>query len=367
MKKNTIKIKKFFYSFMKEKVWLEKKALEGYKLCNITMGYIYEFERIKPVRLVYEIDRFHLSSQPTLSDIQKKEQLFDMAEETGWEILTFDETMTYYLCKPYDEHAGNELYNDEESRTARAERFRSVYTEQGHSLIGYALTINVLAFLLFAMEGFRADAAFIKFYLSFNIVYSTFVFIWQYICRKIGNDIYADLCLSAEEWQKKFDYSRDNVKKAKKIFVRSSALVKYLNQQAADGWYLSGVKLFSYTFTKGNPAVSTPLYYIVDNKSSVSRRLQENGLSLEKNHKDVTSQSFQWMEQSIKTAQKAGLQYICSFNKQYTIYAATDLSNAQNFQKKGIFVGWLSYGYIWFFLACGIVGGICGLVAGIIS
>lgn len=367
MEANTIKIKKMFASYMKEKIWLEEQALKGYKLCNITMGYIYEFEKIEPTRLVYEVERFDVPAQPTPGDIRRKERFMEMAEETGWEIVTWDESLTYYLCKAYDEHDVNELYNDEESRLARAARFRSSVVDLGRSIMGFALAINIIMFILFAIDGFKIDHLFTKVYLVITLVYSILTLIVQYVYKKLGDMIYTDLSMSAEEWKKKFDYSKENVKKCTKMIVRSKALVKYLNKQAADGWYLSSASMFSYTFTKEKPVSEAQVYYVIDNKSAVRRRLKAAGSSLERNKKDINNLSGEWMEQSIKTALKENLQYVCAFQRQYTVYLTTDAATAESFQKKSVPVGWMAFTTVWFVIICGLIGGIVGFIAGIMS
>lgn len=367
MEANTIKIRKMFYSCMKEKVWLEEKALEGWKLHNVKLGYIYEFEPIEPTRLVYEFERFDLSSHPSPGEIRQKEQFMDMAAETGWEILTCDEALTYYLCKPYNEHDTNELYNDIESRQLRAARFRTAFDDMGRSLLGYPLAINVIMFLLLAMEGFRVTETFTRVYLVFTLVYSTICFITQFLYKKLSDDMYAELCLSAEEWKKKFDYSRENVMKCRKVIVSSKALVRFLNKQAARGWYLSGVSMFSYTFTREAPEGQTTVYYAVDNSSSVRRRLKQSGLILERNPKDITNIGFEWLEQSIKTAQQEGMQYVCAFHKQFAIYSSPNPAAASAFQKKRIAVGWMSYSFVQFVLVCALLGGVVGFLAGMLS
>lgn len=285
--------------------------------------------------------------------------------------------MTYYLCKAYNEQDVNELYNDTESRITRASRFRSNLIAQGQSLISYAIAINLISFIIFALDGFTVNHGFSKFYMGFNILYSAFVFIWQLICRKLGNDIYCELCMSPEEWQNKFDYSKDNVKKCTKLILRSKSLIKYLDHQAQNGWYLSSAKMFSYTFTHQNPSADAialpdgmpdscpaPIHYTIDTRTTVKQRLMQSGLSLKKNYKDIDNQGFEWMEQSVKAARQSGLQYVCAWRKQYVIYCDNNLSSVQAFQSKNIFVSFMSYGLFWYLIACGLIGFLCGLIAG---
>lgn len=366
MKTDTIKITKFFMSYLKEQAWLEQKALEGYKLRNITMGLTFEFEKIEPTRLVYEIERFNLSSHPTLREIQERKQFLEMAAESGWEVITCDESLTYYLCKPYDENDVNELYNDLESRKVRAAKFRNVFHEGSQTIMKFALAINFITIFLLALEGFRAEELFTRVYVVFALVYSSFSFILHLVYKKLADDMYTELCMSKEEWQKKFNYSTKNVKKCRKFIVRSKALVKYLNKQAADGWYLSGINMFSYTFTREND-LPQPVYYVTENKYTLGKRLKKVGLSVEKNKKDIAGMGFEWLDQSVTAAEESNLNYVCAYQKQYVVYAANDMETVEKFQKKGVFVSWLSYGYAWFLLACCLIGGIGGFLAAFLS
>ncbi len=378
MKANTIKIKKLFFNYLKEQAWLEQKALEGYKLCNITFGYIFEFEKIEPTRLVYEVERFNLSSHPTLREINERRQFLEMAEESGWELVTCDESLTYYLCKPYNEQDVNELYNDIESRKVRAGKFRNIYLEMSQTIMRFALAINLITILLFAMEGFQIQETFTRIYLAVALIYSSTSYIIYFIYKRLADNIYSELCMSKEDWQKKFDDTTKNVMKCTKLIVRSKSLVKYLNKQAMEGWYLSKANMFSYTFTReGNliqSKVTAPsfgsqqtVYYVIENKSTLGRRLKNTGLSLEKNKKDIAGLGFEWLEQSVTIAKKEQLHYVCAYQKQYVVYAATDAAVAEHYQKKGVFVSWLSYGYAWFVLACMLLGGIGGFLAGMLA
>lgn len=363
MKNDTIKMTKFFFSYMKEKAWLEEKALEGYKLRNISMGIKYEFEKTEPTRLVYEIERFDLSPEPTLGEIQRKEQFLEMASDMGWEVITWDESLTYYLCKPHKENEVNELYNDDESRRNRAARFRAITVDMGRSLLGYTLLLNILMFCLYLLDGCEVDELFTRAYFVFTIVYSVATCSIQFIYKKLGDKIYAELCLSADEWKKKFDDSKNNVKKHKRIFVRSKALVNFLNKQASNGWYLTKANLFSYTFTKEQPFAGKQVYYTIENKSSLKRRLKESGRSLEKNPKDIGFLGYAWMEESANAAITQNLHYVCAFRRNYMFYTTSNPDTAKAFQKKRIFVSWLSYGYVWFLFGCALFGGICGFIA----
>ena len=76
---------KFFLSLLKERDWLEEMATQGWLLTNMTMGIIYTFKPVKPCEKVYEIERFAITSHPTVEELTARTRAFDITSQFGWE------------------------------------------------------------------------------------------------------------------------------------------------------------------------------------------------------------------------------------------------------------------------------------------
>ena len=88
---------KFFTSLAKERDWLEEMARQGFLLTNITMGVIYTFQGCEPCEKVYEVERFAISANPSITELTARTNAIDVATQFGWEMVTHDENMNYYF------------------------------------------------------------------------------------------------------------------------------------------------------------------------------------------------------------------------------------------------------------------------------
>jgi hypothetical protein len=146
MKEHLIKWK-FFLSILKERDWLEKMAETGWLLEKIDIGMRYHFKKIEPAQKVYEIDCFPIpmSGNATKQEVMARKTAFDIAKQTGWEIVTHDESMNYYFVKDKAGDESDELYNDDESKRQRAEKFHRRYAyEQPRMLLSLIVFITVI-------------------------------------------------------------------------------------------------------------------------------------------------------------------------------------------------------------------------------
>ena len=135
---------RFFLSYQKELCYLEKMAMQGWLLENISVGVIYTFRKSAPVRMLYDVDRFNLPKKPTLEEIRHKEMFLEMAQEMGWKEITHDESLTYYFAKEYVEGDVNELHNDEASRAYRARKFSSHMRKQATIMMPFLALLSLM-------------------------------------------------------------------------------------------------------------------------------------------------------------------------------------------------------------------------------
>lgn len=124
----TIKKCHYTFSFQKEKIWLEEMAAQGWFFKNVTLHFCYTFEKGIPQKGCYEIDRYNLPKNPTLTQLKEKDDFMEMAAEMGWKLLAHDEDLNYYYYKKYEENGINELYNDADARCTHGKKYYYFYT-----------------------------------------------------------------------------------------------------------------------------------------------------------------------------------------------------------------------------------------------
>ena len=76
---------KYYTSFLKERDWLEEMATQGWLLTDIKLGIIYYFKEIPPCEKVYELERFAISANPTISELTARSNAIELAKEFGGE------------------------------------------------------------------------------------------------------------------------------------------------------------------------------------------------------------------------------------------------------------------------------------------
>ena len=360
MENNRMKKTKLFISMMKEKIWLEQMALNGYKLIKMTMGMRYTFEKIEPTRLIYEIDRFNLPKNPTLREIKSKHDSIAMAEEMGWKIVLHDEDLNYYLCKEYAKGDINELYNDQESRQIHAEKYRKRYTSVGKEMLNLVIFLNTMLIIIGIIEMFDINKVGSAF--TWLVVGCTmFSVIMAVLYNKVGELYYNEFLITEEEWIKKNDYLNNDSKILRKYIFRSKTLQKFLEKEGENGWYPQKLSLTRYTFIKSE---SGRYQYIMDSKYLTNKRLKAIGASKISDPKDLGGIGNDWQVQSVEDAEKLGWKFVCAVQNQSILYRAPKANNVEQLNPNGkmSFVGILSFKTGMIFVVSGGFGFAIGLI-----
>lgn len=301
-----------YMSFMKERDWLEKMAAEGWLLKNITLGMIYHFIPIEPCEKVYEIDRFSLSSRPSMADLTAKTRALDIAVQFGWQQITHDEDMNYYFVKDKANDETDEFYDDEESRKERAKRYcRHFCVEIPFIQLSSMLIIGLCYFFLsyfshFAFLSQEASQTLLWVYLLFSLFGLLFVL---YLIT-LGEQMYTEFMMSRSEWEQYQLYHE------KKRFRTIHQMLSYLTQKNQSGFVLQEIKGNRYLFAQTNHQYQ----YFIDSKEGVKKRCKQEGLSFSDEKKDWYSQSTNWYELSIAYAAKYHLEPIALVHPSLLLY-----------------------------------------------
>lgn len=359
MENNTIKKTKLFLSIMKEKIWLEQMALEGYKLIKMTMGMRYTFEKIEPTRLIYEIDRFNLPKNPTLSEIKSKADSLSMAEEMGWQIAVHDEDLNYYFYKEYVEGDINELYNDQESRLVRAEKYRKRYSIAAKQMLNIIILINAMIILVGAVNGFSFDkigSAYTWLIVGCTIYCTIMIMFFN----KISDLYYKEFSMTKEEWLQENDYFNNNTKKVTKLILKSKSLQEFLKKEGENGWHPKKISFLKYTFVKGSGG---EYQYIMDSKYLTNMRLKAIGANIIKDSKDIGDIGNDWQVQSVNDAEQLGWEFVSAIENKMILYRAPKENNVEQLNQNGKMphIGILSYKVSLIFVISGGVGFLIGL------
>lgn len=356
---------KWFLSLVKEKLWLEEMAEQGYILDNLTLGCIFTFRKEDPIKLLYEIDRFNLPKNPTLKEIQYKEEFLNMANEMGWHVITHDEDLNYYFCKEYREEDINELYNDEESRIFHARKFKEHYNWGANQLNGLVLLFvcfTTILQVLNVVSHIDVAGAFVW----FNLIY-TILFLWlAWLMRKLGDASYKELLLTREEWT--YLYNSKQIRKVRKLVLTNRNLNHFLRKQAKNGWKLVHMTPTKYTFER---TTDEEYCYTIDTKFLTNKRRKANGNSIITDYKDWNGINNDWQIQSLKDANEKGWEYVCAFENRSVIYRKDreDEKNLLNPKKYDNSLRFISIvGFTWFvIIISGIVGFLAGLIMGYLN
>lgn len=300
---------KFFLSFLKERDWLEEMATQGWILKDMTLGMLYHFEKAEPCQKVFEIERFAVSNQATVQELNARKFAVDVATQSGWEVVTHDEEMNYYFMKDKAGDETDEFYDDEESRRVRAERYRKHYSyENPVMLLKMWLAVSCFCIPIMLMLGID----------DVNNIY----FMWCYIicsftevlCAVLsiiwGQHMYSELSLSREEWENRKRHS------VKKQFHKVQQLRSFLQEQSEFGLSLTGYENGKYLFEEDECRYN----YFIDTKACLKKRLKEQGLRYKDDSKDWSLQGLKWYEMSIADAAQYGLKPVGVINKAILIY-----------------------------------------------
>ncbi len=293
---------KLIFDFLKERDWLEEMAAEGWLLDNLTMGIFYHFKKVEPCQKVFEIDRFGLSANPQKGELTARQMAFDIAAQSGWEIVTHDEDMNYYFAKDKTGDEYDEFYDSEELRQERAEKYRRHYAvEQPRMLLTSWFAVSIIYVVLFLIMGM--DSRFIKiqtglmwFYIILTVI-EIGVILLMIVC---GENMYKGFVLTRQEWNLKKKYSQ------KKSFSKIKNLIGFLQEQDFNGLALAGYENGQYLFEESNQSYE----YCADTKKSLSKRLKAAGKKGIHDKKDWLQQSTQWHEQSMQQASAMGYELV---------------------------------------------------------
>ncbi|HPH98356.1 MAG TPA: DUF2812 domain-containing protein [Anaerolineaceae bacterium] len=108
---------RFFWHFEKEEAWLEKMALEGWRLIGVSGWGSYTFEKMTPQPLTYKID-FRQFSDP-----KAKSDYLALFEDSGWRCAAANVGgYNYYFYTP-SSGAPKDIFSDEDSERQRHQRY----------------------------------------------------------------------------------------------------------------------------------------------------------------------------------------------------------------------------------------------------
>lgn len=297
---------KFFMSLAKERDWLEEMARQGWLLTNITMGGIlYTFKEIAPCEKVFEVERFAISANPTISDLTARSNAIDIATQFGWEIVTHDEAMHYYFVKDKAGDETDEFYDDADTRKERAERFRKAYSiEQPLGLLIGQIFISICFFIMFFITENRTGVLFIY------LLMTTIDLLLNYVYMRSGQLAYEQLSMSRKEWELHKKYSE------RKRFNKVQQLRSYLQEKNKLGLSLKGYEDGRFLFEKDSQRYN----YFVDTRSCLKKRLKEEGITFKNESKDLSNISLKWYETSIANATQYGLKPVAVIEKNVLVY-----------------------------------------------
>lgn len=362
-KKSNIKRLKFFFTFRREREWLEEMALHGYMLEDVKFGLYYSFRKDKPKRMIYEIDRFDLKKNPNLAEMMQKKNFIDMVKEGGWREVTHDESLNYYFTKEYEEDGFNDLYNDEESIQMRADKFRDYYLSQAELLVKMVVLVVVVGLLFnFIMEKVfdgvaetLADS--VKIYNAFCGIYVAVTSIWACALFKVSKIMYEDFRTM----------SKDNrqVHKEKRLIMTTKGLQKYLKRHAKKGEKLVSMGMLTYTFEKTDTRAVT---FVMDTKSMVNERRKKAGMERISDTKDWNMMGNDWQAESIAYADEHGLQCLCALDNRAIIYQVYDEKDIpEDMAKQRVRLFSILGGTGMLMLIGGIIGAVVGILLGYVK
>lgn len=298
---------KFFLSLCKERDYLEKMAAQGWLLTDITLGIIYQFKKVEPCQKVFEIERFAVSSKPTVHELKARMLATDVAKQAGWEVVTHDESMNYYFMKDKAGDETDEFYDDDELRKGRAERYRKYYGwEEPLKLLAELLIVSVIFFLCDILLGNENSVSWYAFY----ALVATLDIAIAYFYMRYGQTLYDELSMSREQWEQKKKFS------VKQSFKKVQQLRVFLQEKSEQGLVLVGCDKETFLFEED----STRYNYYIDTKKCLKKRLKEQGNPFQDEKKDWGGFSLKWYEASIAQAEQKGMKLACVMGRNVLIY-----------------------------------------------
>ena len=300
---------KIYFSLLKERDWLEDMARQGWILTDINWGIRYHFKKSEPCEKVFEIERFAISSQPTVQELSARKMAMDIVSQSDWELVTHDEDMNYYFMKDKAGDETDEFY-DEESRHERAERYRKHYSyDMPIASLGSMLFFSVVYFfLLLALDLWNSDIFNVITWIYFGL--TTLEILTSWATMKTGNTMHRELMMSREEWENHKSFSQ------KKSFKKVQHLRVFLQEQSEKGLALTGFKAKRYTFEKDERRYN----YFIDTSACLRKRMKAQGVSYKDDKKDWLMQGLKWYETSISEAAKYNLKPVAAIGNNIIIY-----------------------------------------------
>ncbi len=361
-KNKVIKKTKFFASYRKEIGWLEDMAKQGWFFKNITFGMRYTFEAGEPKHMLYEIDRFNLPQKPTREEILQKDTFMEIASDMGWQEVTHDETQTYYFCKEYIEGDINELYNDEKSRIERAKKFSAFLMEESQSYHFWISFMMVFTIILLLFCSWRDKPELAVGHMYFATIYSLVCGGAARLSAFLAKKAERELMLSRAEWENFCE--NDTHKTVKKMIWKVKKLKRFLQEQAKEGWVLTGATTRKYYFEKQE---NVSYVYTMDSQWLTNKRMKEKEQSTFVDYKDWLGKNNNWQVQSLKDAEAKGWEYVCALENKAVIYKGisgkTEPLNDEKYDNKIRFVSVVGiYGVIT--IVAFLLGMFCGFIWG---
>lgn len=361
--KDRMKKQKWFFSYQKERAWLEEMALQGWFLENIRFGVRYTFAKGEPRKLLYDVDKFVLSKKPTLEEIRHKEMFLEMAQELGWREVTHSEDMTYYFAREYEEGGVNELHNDRESRRYMAEKYRRYLWDRGRQMVFWAAVIAGCAVFVKLLELLSGLDLELGWFYWFALIYILFGNGFALLVWRGGIRTEKELSLSREEWRQRNDPAFRKV--VHKLILTNRGLNRFLSSQEKQGWLLTSVTPTKFFFEK---SAGGSQIYTMDCKNLTNKRRQAGNQARFEDNKDWVGLNNDWELQSLREAEEKGWSFVCALENRAIIYRG-EAGKVQplNDRKYDNSLRWISligeYGF--FMFCCAALGAVIGFVAGI--
>jgi len=353
-----LKQTKFMISMVKEKLWLEDMALEGWFLTEMTMGCRYTFEKRLPQKLIYEVDRFNLPKNPTLKEIRQKEEFLAMAAEMGWSVIVHDEDLNYYFCKEYKDGEINELYNDFESRKFRSDKYYKRYKEAETQMTRLSLIMAIIG-LIVAIANIKTSdhSGFIIFLFAYEVFCLGFCVIYAKVAEKLSKE----LSMATREWQELYSNHAHKVKIVYKLVFTNKKLKQFLTERSMKGWHLVNMSVLKYVFLNGE---AEQYDYTMDSKHLTNLRIKKKGDDKIKDSKDWCGLNNDWQVQSLKDAENKNWRFVCALENRAILYRSQrnmqpESLNDKRYEKRFRFTSLTGQLGVWVLIG-GIAGGIFG-------
>lgn len=347
---------KFFFSLLKERDWLEEMAAQGWLLTGITMGVVYHFRQVEPCEKVFEVERFAITSHPTVAALTARTRAFDITSQFGWEQVTHDEDMNYYFMKDKAGDETDEFYDDPESRRERAERYRRhLSIEQPRKLLLDLMVLSVLYVVMFLLLGRDSSYGLMWFYVLYTAIEIALI----HRSIVLGQTTYTELCLSREEWESYKKYSE------KKHFRKVHQLRSYLQEKSGSSLSLKGHENGYYLFEEDPRRYD----YFIDTKRCLKKRLKEDGLRFTDEKKDYLTQSLKWYEMSIADTAQYGLTPVAAIGRSALVYkrpCSAEPLPCEN-GKESLNFSAPALTAVIFFVCCAVIGFIAGFTIAMLS